>query len=338
VVNSDFCACGEYMAWELTLAAEDDAPAPAAPAPPPEYRAPAPPAARPATLLTLRDPAREDDPGASVAVGVMPGLDVTLVVKIRNQGEMVDTFDLRVDGLPPTWWTITSPTVFLNPWGTSGEYEVETQIRLHPPRTPQSEARAWPLMVVARSRSLGADVASAAARLNVERFVSTVMHAGPERRGGRRHASFDVAVANQGNSPMEIAILARDTEAACPVAISPQRRLVPVGDSIHSAVRVRVPRPLIFGRSVDRFVDITHRVAGVEAEPVPQRVTFRQRPWLPWWVPPVVALIGVLATALMLLERRAEVPKLKGDTVSEAIVVLKKRHLKLGHIAHAPGP
>ncbi len=333
VVNGDFCSCGEYLKWEATLASED-APAPAAP----EYRPPEPPATRTATLLTLRDPAREDDPGALVSVTVMPGNDVTLVLRIRNQGEMVDTFDLRVDGLPATWWTISSPTVFLNPWGTSGDYEVETQIRLHPPRTPQSEARAWPLMVVARSRSLGADVASAAARLTLEPFVTTVMHVGPERRAGRRHASFDVAVANQGNSPMEIAVTAGDSERRCPVAIAPERRVVAVGESIASVVRVRVPRPQIFGRPVDHFVDVSHGVAGVDAEPVPQRVTFRQRPWLPWWLPPIVAVLGVLLAALMLLERRAEVPKLKGDTVGEALVVLKKRHLHVGHIAHAAGP
>jgi hypothetical protein len=228
--------------------------------------------------------------------------------------------------------------VFLNPWGTSGDYEVETQIRLHPPRTPESQARAWPLLIVARSRSIGADVASAAARLTVEPFVSTVMHVGPERRRGRRHASFDVAVANQGNSAMEIVVAAGDSEARCPVVLAPERRLVPVGDSIVSVVRVRVPRPLIFGRPLDHFVDVSHCVAGVESEPVPQRVTFRQRPWLPWWMPPVVAVLGVLLTALALLERRAEVPKLKSDTVSEALVVLNKRHLKLGHIAHAAGP
>jgi len=80
VVNGDFCSCGEYVRWELTLASDDDAPAPPAPAAP-EYRSPAPPV-RQATLLTLRDPAREDDPGASVAISVMPGTDVTLVAKI----------------------------------------------------------------------------------------------------------------------------------------------------------------------------------------------------------------------------------------------------------------
>src|SRR5262249_6715728 len=141
-----------------------------------------------------------------------------------------------------------------------------------------------------------------------------------------------------GNSAMEIAVVAGDSERRCPIVIAPERKQVPVGDSIISEVRVRVPRPLLFGRPVDHSIDVSHRIAGVDAEPVPQRVTFRQRPWLPWWVPPVVAVLGVLLTVLALLERRAEVPKLKGDTVGEALVVLKKRHLKLGHIAHAPGP
>src|SRR4051794_21676849 len=130
-VNRDFCSCGEYLVWELTFAS-DDAPAPAAPAAP-EYRPPAPPAPRPATLLTLRDPARDDDPGASVSVGVVPGIDVTLVLKTRNRGERVDTSALRVDALPAAWWTTASPPVFPTPGGTWGDYEVETQIRLPPP-------------------------------------------------------------------------------------------------------------------------------------------------------------------------------------------------------------
>ena len=145
------------------------------------------------------------------------------------------------------------------------------QVRLHPPRTPQAEARTWPLTVVAHSRSLGADVAWAQASLTIQPFQSTVMHVGPERRSSRRHASFDVTVANQGNSPMEIVIAAADTEARCPVDRLPGahawcRSAPPRPRSCGS----RVPRPLIFGRPVDHFLDVTHGVAGVEAEPTPR--------------------------------------------------------------------
>ena len=102
------------------------------------YQPPAPADLRASTLLTLRDPAREgDDPSAEVTVSVVPGAEVTVLATVRNQGLIVDTFDLRVDGLPESWWTISPATVFLNPWGSSGDYEQQVQVRLHPPRTPR---------------------------------------------------------------------------------------------------------------------------------------------------------------------------------------------------------
>ena len=62
---------------------------------------PAPPAPRASTLLTLRDPAREDEPGAAGGGhGRCPGSRCAVLATVRNQGQIVDTFDLRVDGLP----------------------------------------------------------------------------------------------------------------------------------------------------------------------------------------------------------------------------------------------
>src|SRR4051794_10857469 len=78
-VNSDFCACGEDLAWELGVAARGEAErVPGAPA----YRPRAPPPARAAAALTLRDPAREDAPDADVSVSVVPGAEVTVLATI----------------------------------------------------------------------------------------------------------------------------------------------------------------------------------------------------------------------------------------------------------------
>ncbi len=55
-----------------------------------------------------------------MSVSVEPGMEVTVLATVRNQGRIVDTFDLRVDGLPDTWWTISPATVFLNPLGHRG--------------------------------------------------------------------------------------------------------------------------------------------------------------------------------------------------------------------------
>lgn len=331
-INRDFCSCGEYLGWELNTAA-----ATTRATEPPAYRAPAPAVPRAATLLTLRDPAREaDDAGATVSVSVMPGAAVTVLATVRNQGEIVDTYDVRVEGLPAGWTTIAPATVFLNPWGSSGEYQQELEIHLHPPRTSASVARAWPLTVVARSRSLNEDVASVPATLTVEPFQHTVMRVGPERRHGRRHGRFEVAVENHGNAPADVIIAARDSEARCPVSVAPARATVPIGATAGALVLVGVPRPLFFKHPIDHRVEVTHRVDGVES--APQRVVLRQKPWLPWWLPVVAALLAAFVAAVLLLRRDPEVPKLKGDTVAEALVVLEKRDLKLGRTTTMTAP
>ncbi|MDA0159161.1 PASTA domain-containing protein [Solirubrobacter ginsenosidimutans] len=330
-VNRDFCSCGEYLAWEATTLPSDGSE-------PSAYRPPAPTDTYEATLLTLRDPASLDEPGAAVSVSVMPGTGVGVLATVRNQSQIVDAFDVRVDGLPDTWWTVSPATVFLNPWGTSEEFEQEVQVQLHPPKASESQAREWPLTVVAHSRALDVDVARAPATLTIQPFHDTVMRAGPERRRGRRHAGFDVVVENRGNSPMEIAIAAEDTAARCPVTITPERTTVPVGGSVAAVVRVGVPFPLIFARPVDHRLTITHQANGADCEQEPSRVTFQQRPWLPWWLPPAVGVLAAFITLVLMLKRHPEAPNLTGRTVENATKLLNKHDLKVGRTTYESAP
>src|SRR5687768_13894719 len=157
-LEQDFCSnCGEYLRWEPTEAtpviAREPAPgeASAAPAqppatPPPPPTAPAPPEAEKQAVagLTLRDPASVDGAAAAVELLVPAGSEGTLLAEARNQGEIVDNFDLRIEGLPDGWWTIAPPTVFLVPFGTRGDFQQEVTVRLHPPRSAEAEARPWP--------------------------------------------------------------------------------------------------------------------------------------------------------------------------------------------------
>ena len=55
---------------------------------------------------------------------------------IRNESGIVDNYDIAVSGLPEGWWTVAPATAYLVPYGSSGKYEQELQIHLHPPRVP----------------------------------------------------------------------------------------------------------------------------------------------------------------------------------------------------------
>ena len=78
-----------------------------------------------------------------LTAGVKPGERLILLALIRNESGIVDNYDIAVRGLPAGWWTVTPATAYLVPYGTSGNYEQEVQVHVHPPRTPDAQAKPW---------------------------------------------------------------------------------------------------------------------------------------------------------------------------------------------------
>ena len=248
-----------------------------------------------------------------------------MLATVRNQGQIVDTFDLRVDGMPDAWWTIAPATVFLNPWGTSGDYEQQVQVRLHPPRTPESEARDWPLTVVGVALALARRGRRHGAR-DADR--PAVPEHGHARRPGAPPRPPARQLRRRRRQPRQQPDGDRDPGQGLRGPL-PGRRRLPARDGAGRRVRRRgragrraAPADL---RAPDRPSPRHHaprdrrRVRpGAAAGDVPPA------PWLPWWVPPVPALLAAFTVAILLLRRDPEVPKLEGDTVEEAVVVLEE--------------
>ena len=60
---------------------------------------------------------------------------------------------------------------------------------------------------------------------------------------------------------------------------------------------------------------------------------FRQKPWIPYWVPIVVpAIIAGAALIYSLIPHKTTVPALRGRSAAAAAIILQKAHLK------APSP
>jgi len=180
--------------------------------------------------ITLRSLTDDSDPREGVRVACEPGATATLVASVRNQSGIVDNYDLRVEGLPEGWWTITPPTAYLVPYGApSGRYEQDAQVHLHPPKSAQAEARDWPIRVVAGSRANGTDAGSASARLTVQPYQNVETDLRPERATGRRRGKFAFAVRNLANAPIELEFSATDPEEKCKFAIKTRRGIAQPG-------------------------------------------------------------------------------------------------------------
>jgi beta-lactam-binding protein with PASTA domain len=343
--DRDFCVCGEYLRWEQTEhlqalkpAAAGDAElvstgaavdAPPTPVDPNVTLAPTAaagaahggrdgadhPIGEPppgAAMLLLRRPEDEEAGAGPVQLAVKPGERTTLIALIRNESGVVDNYDLSVRGFPDGWWTATPPTAYLVPFGTSGAYEQEIQIHLHPPRAPDAQATGWPFEVVAFSRAFQTQVASAPATVRITPYDDLATTVAPDRASGRLKARFVLTVRNRANAPVEVLVGAKDTDDECEFRfVAPSIKIDP-GRGVEAPFTVIPPKQIWIGRAKDRQVAVSATPAGDEQPRPPRTVTYRQRSWLPWWLAVVAPLIAVAVVAVVLLmPKQTVVPDLK---------------------------
>jgi hypothetical protein len=354
--DADFCAsCGNYIRWEPTGVHEQLKPpeTPRVDEPPPEASppvdpsptetkrysqvgeggaAPVAPQASQDVVLALRLPGEEGAGQGAPTVEAAPGGQATLLALVRNSSGIVDNYDVRVVGLPDSWWTATPATVYLVPFGSpAGEYEQEVEIRLHPPVASESEARPWPVRVAVTSRAHGTEVASASATLQVGAFQALEAEMRPERAGGRRKADFAIAVRNRANAPAQVSFSGVDPDGTLSFDFQQPQVVANPGHRAGTAFRVRPPKQIILGKTAERRFEVLAQASGPEEFVLRQPGVFRQKAWLPLWLLVVVPLLIALAVVLWLLlfHNRTDVPDLLGKTVEQAREAVQDKDLKL---------
>jgi beta-lactam-binding protein with PASTA domain len=238
---------------------------PLVPPPAPVPAQPAQPAEPDPAAITLRLPEGEGVPGETVTMGVEPGGRARVLALIRNQSAIVDNYELSVRGLPGDWWSIFPNTVYLVPFGTSGTYEQEVEIQIHPPRSAEAEARIWELEVVGESKAYSRQAAAAPLRLGILPFEEFKTKLSPERASGRKKANFDVAVNNTANGPLTVALDAADQDNELEYKFSPAALEIPAGQTGKAKMLVKPPRTRWIGRPEEKRIQVFTKT-GDEAE------------------------------------------------------------------------
>ena len=234
--------------------------------------------------------------------------------------------------MPEEWWTITPSTVYLVPFGApGGEYEQEVEVRLHPPRSPEAEARPWPVRIVATSKAHERPVGSASANVVIEPYQELETEMRPERANGHRKAKFAIAVRNRANAPTDVAFAAVDSENACEFQFDEPGLTIPPGKRLGSPFIARPRKTHWYGRPIERRFQVSADPVGAEQPSIPKQGVFRHKPWIPWWLPIVIPILIAIGIAIWLLwPHNTIVPNLKGLKVSAAQTLLAKKGLELG--------
>ncbi len=226
---------------------------------------------------------------AQATPGSSPGY---LVVQLQNLTNIVDHFSLRVFGIPSDWVTTPGQAIQLNP-----RQQESATLNFHPPPEPTTTAGTHPIQIFVQSREQGNVVAQADAVLVVDPFNRFEATLSPTEVETRTRAQLDVTIANKGNAPDDYTVTAIDNAVALMFEIEPDSLELAPGASRVAAIKAAPRKPNWIGGVKHYSVTVT--VTPRADAPLPMMAQFRQRAWLPRWLPILLLLLCCLLAALL---------------------------------------
>ncbi len=262
--------------------------------------------------------------GASVtlvtpAVAVEPGQSVSITVKIRNTGSVVDEFALDVLGDAAAWASVEPPTINLFP-GADGEAKAV----FRPPRSASTPAGMVAFGLRARSREDPAGSAVEEGSVEVGAFAEPYAELVPRTSRGSGSGSHDVAVDNRGNTRLSAEIEAADADRQLKFDVNPPAVVVDPGMAGFAKVKVRPVKRFWRGQPKTRPFQLFIKPEG--GLPITLDGTLLQESILPsWFLKAVLALLAliVLLVIAWLFLLKPSIESAASEAVASPLASLK---------------
>jgi hypothetical protein len=263
--------------------------------------------------------------GASVtlvspAVAVEPGQAVSVEVRVRNTGSVVDEFVLDVLGDAAGWTAVEPPTLSLFP-GAEGT----AQAVFRPPRAASTPAGAVPFGLRARSREDPAGSAVEEGTVEVGSFLEPFAELVPRTSRGSSSGSHDLAVDNRGNLRLSAEIEATDADRNLRFDVKPPALVVDPGMAEFAKIRVSPVKRFWRGQPKTRPFQLYVKPAG--GIPIALDGTLLQESVLPpWFMKALMALVVALIALviLWLLVLKPSIETAASEAVASPLASLKE--------------
>ncbi len=236
--------------------------------------------------------------GASVtlvtpAVAVDPGQSVSVAVKVRNTGTVVDEFALDVLGDAASWATITPPSLNLFP-GAEGD----AQAVFAPPRAASTPSGLVPFGLRARSKEDPAGSAVEEGSVTVGVFADPHAELVPRTSRGSSSGSHDLAVDNRGNARLNAVVEATDADRQLKFDVNPPSVVVEPG--MAGFAKVKVSPVSRFWRGQPKTRPFQLFVTPEGGLPITLDGTMLQESILPpWFLKALIALVALLVLLVL---------------------------------------
>lgn len=190
---------------------------------------------------------------------VEPGSVATVVLDVRNTGDVIDGVSARVIGLAEEFVRTEPSLLPLFP-----EAEGQIQVSLAVPATLLAGKHPLTVEIVSHGAKLPSEFVDV--DVDVASRPGFSLTTQPRAIRARRGARFVLIAANEGNVPLDVQLTAMDVERAVAVELSPPSLRLEPGITAPVLVTVRGPR-MITGGEHDRPVTIQARAVTVPVDP-----------------------------------------------------------------------
>lgn len=229
-------------------------------------------------------------------VSLEPGSTVTLGVNLVNRSSTPGRFRLSLEGVPNTWVSINPELVQLEP-----EEQKNATVTIRPPRSPQSRAGRYPLILraIGQQGVMGTAEARATLSLGVfTRFTSELL-----TRRVRSGENVQLTISNQGNAPETFTILTRDPAGELEFDPPQAQIRLEEGQSGMAELKPRLRTPRLVGAEASHPFRI--QVASANGEMQVHTGEMTSFPLVPLWVLGVflVSVLCVTGVVALLLTR-----------------------------------
>jgi len=227
------------------------------------------------------------------AVEVEPGQEVSVEVRVRNTGTVVDELALDVLGDSAGWASADPATISLFP-GAEGT----ARVTFRPPRAATTPSGLVPFGVRARSREDPAGSAVEEGSVQVGSFQEPFAELAPRTSRGSRSGSHDLAVDNRGNVRLNAEIEGTDADRLVKFDVKPPAVVVEPGMAGFAKVRVSPVKRFWRGQPKTRAFQLFVRPEG--GPPITLDGTLLQESMLPpWFLKALIALIALLVLLVL---------------------------------------
>ena len=228
---------------------------------------------------------------------VEPGQQASTLIKLRNQGAIVDRFDLSIVGPLAGWVRADPPFLSLFP-GQDGQ----ATITFAPPRAAFPRAGAFPFGVRVKAAAEPTGGAVEEGRVTVSPFSDATAEIVPVTSRASKTGRHEVIVNNKGNAPVAVVVGAVDPDRLVDFQVQPERFVIGPGEAGSASVRATARDTFWTGSKVPHPFNV--EVKPGDAPSIPLRASLEQGPMLPRWVPvagglALAALIAAFALARM---------------------------------------